>query len=59
MHFNCGLFCDQILWVKKTVNNNVQINQGYYFLHSTEMCLVGIKKDSNGNSLEFIPKVPF
>jgi len=50
-------YLDRILWVKKTVNNNMHISQGYYFLHSSEICLVGVKKDSKGGYLEFIPKV--
>lgn len=33
---------DQIIWIK-TRNNKVYISQGYYFLHSFEICLVGYK----------------
>eukprot|EP01102_Stenamoeba_stenopodia_P005007 TRINITY_DN15508_c0_g1_i1.p1 TRINITY_DN15508_c0_g1~~TRINITY_DN15508_c0_g1_i1.p1 ORF type:complete len:700 (-),score=119.10 TRINITY_DN15508_c0_g1_i1:88-2187(-) len=45
-------YADKITWVKKTKNNNISIAQGYYFLHSTEMCLVGVK-----GKCEFITKV--
>lgn len=47
----------QITWVKKTASGNIAISQGYYFLHSSEICLVGVKYDSKGKSLEFISKV--
>lgn len=47
----------QITWVKKTASSNIAISQGYYFLHSSEICLVGVKYDSKGKSLEFISKV--
>lgn len=45
-------YADKITWVKKTKNHNISIAQGYYFLHSTEMCLIGIK-----GKCEFISKV--
>jgi N6-adenosine-specific RNA methylase IME4 len=47
----------QITWVKKTASGNIAISQGYYFLHSSEICLVGVKYDAKGKSLEFISKV--
>ena len=43
--------------MKKTVNNNLAIGQGYYFLHSTEMCLIGVKGNPRKKSFEFISKV--
>lgn len=36
-------YVDRITWVKKTPNENLAVSQGYYFLHSSEMCLIGIK----------------
>lgn len=45
----------QITWVKKTRNNKITMGQGFYFLHSTEMCLVGVKK--YGKSLHYVSKV--
>jgi len=35
----------------------VSISQGFYFLHSTEICLLGVKKDPDGRFLEFMQKV--
>lgn len=46
----------QIIWVRKNHNGNVAIGQGFYFLHSTETCLVGVKY-LKGEVLEFISKV--
>jgi len=37
---------DQITWVK-TRNQKICITQGYYFLHSSELCLVGYKCQPN------------
>ena len=50
-------FIYQITWIKKTQNNNVAISQGYYFLHSSELCLIGVKCNSTTQNLEFISKV--
>src|SRR3989338_2046530 len=36
-------YVDKITWIKKTSAENVWISQGFYFLHSTESCLVGVK----------------
>eukprot|EP01119_Soliformovum_irregulare_P024861 TRINITY_DN9021_c0_g1_i1.p1 TRINITY_DN9021_c0_g1~~TRINITY_DN9021_c0_g1_i1.p1 ORF type:complete len:619 (-),score=142.43 TRINITY_DN9021_c0_g1_i1:11-1867(-) len=49
-------YIDKITWVKKTVNENLGIGQGYYFLHSTEECLVGVKCSKEKN-IPFISKV--
>lgn len=49
-------YVDRITWVKKTASGNIAISQGYYFLHSSEICLVGVKYDAKGKSLEFISK---
>lgn len=46
----------QITWVKKTVNNNLAIGPGWYFLHSTETCLVGVKVAPD-QTLQYISKV--
>jgi hypothetical protein len=43
--------------VKKTSSNNIAISQGYYFLHSSEICLIGVKCKGDTKSLEFISKV--
>ena len=37
---------DQLTWIK-TKNNKIHISQGFYFLHSSEVCLVGYKCDPN------------
>lgn len=50
-------FVDRITWVKKTNKDSVFIGQGYYLLHSTEICLIGAKKDAEGNYLEVVQKV--
>ena len=50
-------YVDRITWVKKTNKDSVFIGQGYYLLHSTEICLIGTKKDSAGNYLEVVQKV--
>ncbi|KAL6043029.1 N6-adenosine-methyltransferase, variant 2 [Balamuthia mandrillaris] len=51
-------YVDRITWVKKTPNNNIAISQGYYLLHSSEICLIGVKcKENGGKNLDFIPKV--
>src|SRR5690349_7446930 len=46
----------QITWVKKTSSKNLAISQGYYFLHSTEICLIGVKC-AKGKRLEYISRV--
>ena len=58
--YNSGVVLNrlQIIWIKKTINNNLHISQGFYILHSSEICLIGVKKDpATGAFLEFIPKV--
>lgn len=42
--------------MKKTVNENLSVTQGFYFLHSTETCLVGVKANQ-GRNIEFVTKV--
>ena len=37
---------DQLTWVK-TKNNKIHISHGFYFLHSSETCLVGYKCPPN------------
>eukprot|EP01103_Thecamoeba_quadrilineata_P016776 TRINITY_DN5712_c0_g1_i2.p1 TRINITY_DN5712_c0_g1~~TRINITY_DN5712_c0_g1_i2.p1 ORF type:complete len:389 (-),score=44.69 TRINITY_DN5712_c0_g1_i2:129-1295(-) len=44
-------YVDQITWVKTTKNGNIGIAQGYYFLHSTEICLIGVKGKTDFISL--------
>jgi mRNA m6A methyltransferase catalytic subunit len=46
---------DHITWIK-TKNMKINVTHGYYFLHSSETCLVGYKNNSN-HPLEFISKV--
>ena len=41
---------DQITWIKTRNSNRVYVSQGYYFLHSSEVCLVGFK--NNNSSLD-------
>ena len=36
-------YANQIVWIKKTRNHKIAKSQGYYFLHSTEVCLIGTK----------------
>ena len=40
------LLIKQLVWVKKTLNNNVTITQGFYLLHSTEVRLLDITKSN-------------
>eukprot|EP01117_Protostelium_nocturnum_P008242 TRINITY_DN2941_c0_g1_i1.p1 TRINITY_DN2941_c0_g1~~TRINITY_DN2941_c0_g1_i1.p1 ORF type:complete len:733 (-),score=238.28 TRINITY_DN2941_c0_g1_i1:169-2367(-) len=49
-------YVDKIVWVKKTVNENMSVTQGYYLLHTTETCLIGVKADA-GRNIEFVSKV--
>jgi N6-adenosine-specific RNA methylase IME4 len=46
---------DQITWVK-TRNDKLYISQGYYFLHSSETCLIGYKCPPN-ERVEYKSKV--
>ncbi len=46
---------DQITWVKLR-NDKLYISQGYYFLHSSETCLVGYKCPPN-ERVEYKSKV--
>ncbi|KAG2392760.1 hypothetical protein C9374_011485 [Naegleria lovaniensis] len=53
-------YIDKIVWVKKTKNDQIFAGTGYYFLHSTELLLVGVKHGStkkNGQKLQYISKV--
>ena len=36
-------YCDEIVWVKQTVNGKIAKGHGYYLQHTKETCLVGIK----------------
>lgn len=36
-------YANQIVWIKKTRNHKIAKSQGYYLLHSTEVCLIGTK----------------
>eukprot|EP00003_Mantamonas_plastica_P001346 TRINITY_DN1096_c0_g2_i3.p1 TRINITY_DN1096_c0_g2~~TRINITY_DN1096_c0_g2_i3.p1 ORF type:complete len:156 (-),score=51.10 TRINITY_DN1096_c0_g2_i3:27-494(-) len=47
---------DKIIWVKLTAKNKLHVTPGYYFLHSTEVCLVGVKA-TPGVPLQYVPKV--
>lgn len=46
---------DQLIWVKKK-GDSLYFSQGYYFLHSYEICLVGYKCPS-GNHVDYKSKV--
>ncbi|KAL9642803.1 hypothetical protein ABK040_009878 [Willaertia magna] len=54
-------YIDRIVWVKKTKKNEqIFVGTGYYFLHSTEIVLIGVKHGStkkNGQKLQYISKV--
>src|SRR3990167_4334336 len=45
--FICLFAIIQLIWVKKTKNDKITISQGYYLLHSSEICLLGVKNNSN------------
>lgn len=36
-------YCDEVVWVKQTVNGKIAKGHGYYLQHTKETCLVGIK----------------
>ena len=46
------------MWIKKSKCDqaNIAISHGYYFLHSCEICLVGVK-NKKGNCLQYLSKV--
>lgn len=46
---------DQLTWIK-TKNKKIHISHGFYFLHSSEVCLVGYKCPPN-EYIEFKSKV--
>eukprot|EP01090_Pellita_catalonica_P007570 TRINITY_DN1815_c0_g1_i2.p1 TRINITY_DN1815_c0_g1~~TRINITY_DN1815_c0_g1_i2.p1 ORF type:complete len:318 (+),score=43.10 TRINITY_DN1815_c0_g1_i2:1-954(+) len=48
-------YVDSVTWVKKTVNDKIAIAPGWYILHSSEVCLVGVK--ANGKELEFNSRI--
>lgn len=39
-------FCDEICWVKQSVNGKIAKGHGFYLQHSKETCLVGFKVSS-------------
>lgn len=43
-------YCDEIVWIKQTVNGKLAKGNGYYLQHSKESCLIGRK----GNPV-FVP----
>jgi len=36
-------FCDEICWIKQSVNSKIAKGHGFYLQHSKETCLVGVK----------------
>ena len=40
-------FCDEIIWIKQTINGKLAKGNGYYLQHSKESCIVGIKGAPN------------
>merc|ERR1712000_687175 len=50
-------YVNRIIWVKKTKNDKIVKNQGYYFLHSSEVCLIGAKGKHLDSSLVSINRV--
>lgn len=51
-------YCDEIVWVKQTVNGKIAKGHGYYLQHTKETCLVGIKGNpvynKNNNNFDVI-----
>jgi N6-adenosine-specific RNA methylase IME4 len=45
-------YIDRITWIKKRSNRALAVSQGFYFLHSTEVCLIGVK-----SGVDFIKRV--
>lgn len=43
--------CDQITWIKMK-GQKIQVTPGVYFLHSSELCLVGYKGGSYDSSVK-------
>lgn len=51
-------YVDRIVWVKKNRNSDgIAVSHGFYFLHSTELCLVGVKYSNEQQKLQYISKV--
>lgn len=49
---------DRLVWIKKCRDlNSLVISNGYYLLHSTEICLIGVKHSNEVQKLQFIAKV--
>ena len=42
-------YCDEIVWIKQTVNGKIAKGHGYYLQHTKETCLIGIKGNPNYN----------
>ena len=47
---------DQIVWVKLK-DGKIYLSHGYYFMHSFEICLVGMKNTDKSVPLEYHSKV--
>ena len=43
-------FCDEICWVKQSVNGKIAKGHGFYLQHSKETCLVGVKGNPWGKA---------
>ena len=53
-------YCDDITWVKQTVNRRMAKGHGYYLQHAKETCLVGMKGIvPKGSNLDFASDVIF
>ena len=44
------------MWVKKTGYDRILVGPGHYVLHSSEICLIGVK-NTKGRRAQYIPKV--
>jgi mRNA (2'-O-methyladenosine-N6-)-methyltransferase len=42
-------YCDEIVWIKQTVNGKIAKGHGYYLQHTKETCLIGIKGNPKYN----------
>lgn len=36
-------FCDEVCWIKQSVNGKIAKGHGFYLQHSKETCLIGVK----------------
>lgn len=51
-------YIDEVVWIKKTVNNKIAKSHGYWLQHAKETCLVGMKGDLDIKDMN-IPDIIF